>query len=85
MKGPRVMLVPFTMFSPSSILLTVPRRCFFAVHTYCNFIFICLCCAVLTAPCILAVISWEMAVLLVLLSVVFLSLSHMIFGVRRGT
>ena len=46
------------------------------MHPFCYLICVCLSCAVLTAPLILVVISWEMAVLLVFLSVFFFSFPY---------
>ena len=71
----RVRLAPLNRFKPSSrsILLTVPRRCFFCGSFLLVMLHVCVCYAVVSIPCSLVVTCWEMADLL---TVVFVEFCH---------
>ena len=62
-------------FKPSSrsILLTVPRRCFFCGSFLIVMLHVCVCYAVVSVPCSLVVTCWERADLL---AVVFVEFCH---------
>ena len=83
-----VRLVPLDTFKPSSILLTVLRRCIFC-GSFLLFIFhVFLCYAILSVPCSLVITCWEMGDLLALLCVVFscvLLHSHILSWVKCCT
>ena len=77
----RMRLVPLNMFNPYSDFFadSFPRRCFFYGSFLLVMFHVCLCYAVLTAPCYLVITCWERTDLLALLCVVFsrvLTLSH---------
>ena len=69
-------------FKPSSksILLTVPRRCFFCGSILLVMLHVGVCCAVVSVPCSLVVTFWERADVLAVVFVVVLSLSQMCPG-----
>ena len=54
-----------------SILLTVPRRCFFGGSFLLGMLHVGVCCAVVSIPCSLVVTCWERAYLLAVAFVVF--------------
>ena len=59
--------------SSRSILLTVPRRCFFCGSFLLVMLYVCVCYAVVSVPCSLVVTCWERADLL---AVVFVEFCH---------
>ena len=67
-----------------SILLTVPRRCFFCGSFLLAVLHVGVCCAVVSVPCGLVVTCWERADLLAVVFVVFCHFPKCVLGSHQN-